>query len=81
MTKEKSFYQVKFSFNSTEEFIEWMKQNEGAWNDVTGWFNFMEDNWGYSSIQEAIEDDEWFNDWSHETDWSTGIVDDGNDDY
>ena len=78
MTNQKSFYQIKLEANSTEEFIEWMKQNKEAWNDVNRWFNFTS---GFDSIQEAIDDDEWFNDWSNETDWTTNVANEGSSCY
>ena len=73
MTSQKSFYQIKVESNSTEEFIEWMKQNKEAWNDVSRWFEFSS---GFDTIQEAIDDDEWFSDWSQECDWVTNVVND-----
>ena len=71
IVNQKSFYQIKLEANSTEEFIEWMKQNKEAWNDVSRWFEITSE---FDTIQEAIDDDEWFSDWSHEADWSTNVA-------
>ena len=55
--------------NDYDAFIEWMKQNKDAWRDVSSWSEHFEH---YGSVEEAIKDDEFFDDWSYEADWSTG---------